>query len=106
MTVHDVSLPTRPIAPRTPPTRRPGRERPIRYCRHCVMPETRPDILFDDAGVCSACRHYERRPHIDWDARRRELLEVVAEYRDPDGTNYDCIVPVSGGKDKIGRAHV
>ena len=32
----------------------------IRYCRRCVMPETKPDILFDDEGVCSACRHFER----------------------------------------------
>lgn len=71
----------------------------IRYCARCVMPETRPDILFDDEGVCSACRHFEHRPTIDWDARGAELTEVVAEFRNHNGTNYDCIVPVSGGKD-------
>lgn len=63
------------------------------------MPATRPDILFDAEGVCSACRHFEQRPSIDWDARRAELLEVVEEFRSHDGTNYDCLVPVSGGKD-------
>ncbi len=82
---------------------RPGaaaaRNRPIRYCRRCVMPETRPDILFDDDGVCSACRHFEARPSIDWDARKRELLEVLDEFRNRDGSSYDCVVPVSGGKD-------
>ena len=71
----------------------------IVYCRRCVMPSTRPDILFDAEGVCSACRHYELRPTIDWDARRAELLEVVDEFRSRDGSNYDCVVPVSGGKD-------
>ncbi len=73
--------------------------RPIRYCTRCVMPETRPDILFDRDGVCSACRHFDARPTIDWDARRRELVEVLDEFRSRDGSNYDCVVPVSGGKD-------
>jgi N-acetyl sugar amidotransferase len=63
------------------------------------MPETRPDILFDDAGICSACRHFEARPSIDWDARKTELLQVLDEFRSRDGSGYDCVVPVSGGKD-------
>lgn len=70
----------------------------IRYCDRCVMPETKPDILFD-RGVCSACRHYESRVEIDWDARRGELEQVLDRYRSKDGSTYDCIVPVSGGKD-------
>lgn len=69
----------------------------IRYCRRCVLPETKPDILFDDAGVCSACRHFEGRIEIDWDARRSELKSVVA--RHSRHSSYDCVVPVSGGKD-------
>ena len=79
---------------------RPAAEpRTIQYCTRCVMPSTRPDILFDADGVCSACRHFEQRPTIDWDARRRELLEIVEEFRSHDGSQYDCVVPVSGGKD-------
>lgn len=71
----------------------------IRYCTHCVMPETKPDILFDDQGVCNACRNFERRVDVDWSARKHELLEVLGRYRSPDRSNYDCIIPVSGGKD-------
>lgn len=71
----------------------------IRYCVRCVMPETKPDILFDDSGVCSACRHFATRGSVDWTARRQELLEVLEPYRSKDGSNYDCIVPTSGGKD-------
>ena len=71
----------------------------IAYCTRCVMPATRPDILFDADGVCSACRHFDQRPTIDWAARRAELLDVVEEFRSPDGSNYDCVIPVSGGKD-------
>jgi N-acetyl sugar amidotransferase len=71
----------------------------IQYCRRCVMPETKPDLYIDEAGVCSACRNYERREAVDWEARWHELLAVVERYRVPGGSNYDCIVPVSGGKD-------
>src|SRR3954466_3114878 len=63
------------------------------------MPETKPDILFDDDGVCSACRHFDDRSGVDWDDRRIELREIIDRYRSKDGSNYDCIVPVSGGKD-------
>jgi N-acetyl sugar amidotransferase len=71
----------------------------IRYCTRCVMPETRPDILFDEEGVCSACRHFEARAEVDWDQRGAELRALLDEHRSPDRSNYDCIVPASGGKD-------
>jgi N-acetyl sugar amidotransferase len=71
----------------------------IRYCTRCVMPETKPDILFDENGVCSACRHFEERTEIDWEGRRRELVDILARYRSDDRGRYDCIIPVSGGKD-------
>jgi N-acetyl sugar amidotransferase len=63
------------------------------------MPGTKPDLFIDDLGVCSACRSFEARAEVDWDARRALLLEVVGRYRSASGSNYDCIVPVSGGKD-------
>jgi N-acetyl sugar amidotransferase len=71
----------------------------IRYCRHCVMPETKPDLHIDEQGMCSACRHYKQRKEVDWQKRKQELLEVLEPYRSKNGTNYDCIIPVSGGKD-------
>ena len=71
----------------------------ITYCKRCVMPDTKPDLHLDDDGVCNACRSYEKRKEIDWAARYAELLQVLEKYRRPDGGNWDCIVPVSGGKD-------
>lgn len=71
----------------------------LRYCCRCVMPDTKPDLLLDEDGVCNACRSYERRAEVDWDARMKELLVLLERYRRPDGGNWDCIVPVSGGKD-------
>lgn len=68
------------------------------YCRRCVMPHTKPDLKIDEAGVCSACRNYEKRVEVDWAQRRVELDAVVSRYRS-NGERWDCIVPVSGGKD-------
>jgi N-acetyl sugar amidotransferase len=72
---------------------------PIRYCVRCVMPETKPDLFIDKEGVCNACRSFERRKEIDWAARKTELHGILERYRNKNNTNYDCIVPVSGGKD-------
>lgn len=63
------------------------------------MPETKPDLFMDAEGVCSACRHFAERREVDWDDRSRELEEILDRYRSPDGSNYDCLIPVSGGKD-------
>ena len=71
----------------------------VRYCARCVYPDTKPDLQLDAAGVCSACRAYASRATVDWDARRAQLLALLDRYRTPDG--YDCLVPVSGGKDSM-----
>lgn len=71
----------------------------LTYCKRCVMPGTKPDLHLDEEGVCNACRSYEKRKEVDWSLRHQELLQVLEKYRRPDGSNWDCIVPVSGGKD-------
>jgi N-acetyl sugar amidotransferase len=63
------------------------------------MPETKPDLYIDKEGVCSGCRSFELREEIDWQARKRELTAILDRYRSKDVSNYDCIIPVSGGKD-------
>jgi N-acetyl sugar amidotransferase len=63
------------------------------------MPETKPDLYIDGERICSACRNFENRKVIDWNKRKQELLDILERYQCRDGSNYDCIVPVSGGKD-------
>lgn len=70
----------------------------LKYCVRCVMPHTKPDLHIDEEGVCNACRSYERRKEVDWGQRKSELLTLLEKYRRND-SNWDCIVPVSGGKD-------
>ena len=71
----------------------------LTYCKRCVMPDTKPDLHLDDEGICNACRSYEERKKVNWDARNLELLQILEKYRRKSGSNWDCIVPVSGGKD-------
>ena len=72
---------------------------PMKYCVRCVMPDTKPDLRLDAEGVCNACRSYENRKVIDWDKRKSEMIQVLEKYRSKDQSNYDCLIPVSGGKD-------
>jgi N-acetyl sugar amidotransferase len=71
----------------------------LKYCVKCVLPNTKPHLPFDDEGVCDACLSYENRSSVDWDARKKELEEILNRYRSKDNSSWDCVVPVSGGKD-------
>ncbi len=71
----------------------------LKYCTRCVMPDSKPDLQIDQEGVCNACRNFERRAQIDWPARQDALIATTEKYRSKDGSNWDCIIPVSGGKD-------
>jgi N-acetyl sugar amidotransferase len=76
----------------------------MKYCKKCVMPDTKPGVVLDEDGICQACRHYENRDMIDWDARWNELEKLCDKYRKKDGY-WDCIIAVSGGKDSYFQIH-
>jgi N-acetyl sugar amidotransferase len=63
------------------------------------MPDTKPDLFIDKEGICNACRSYDNRKTVDWESRYKELMQILDKYRNHSGFNWDCIVPVSGGKD-------
>lgn len=75
----------------------------MEYCRRCLYPENaKPTIIFDDEGVCSGCRYHESRKKIDWAKRQQMLQAILDEHKTKareSGNPYDCIIPVSGGKD-------
>lgn len=72
----------------------------MRFCTKCVMPDTRPDLRFDKEGACDACGSAYRKQHdIDWESRREEFEQILEKHKRKSNGGYDCIVPVSGGKD-------
>ncbi len=70
------------------------------------MPDTRPGIKFDEKGVCTGCRTYEKQSTIDWDSRWKELEELCNIHRGCNGDNYDCIIAASGGKDSHFQTYI
>ena len=77
----------------------------MKYCKKCIMPSTRPEQVFDNEGVCDACRSVVRKHNneINWAERKMEFEKILDHYRS-DGSKYDCIIPVSGGKDSCYQA--
>ncbi len=75
----------------------------MRYCKRCAYPaNTKPDIIFDEQGVCSGCRLIESRPSINWKEREEWLVDLLEQHKElarKEHRIYDCIIPVSGGKD-------
>ena len=70
----------------------------MRRCKRCLYPDAKPDLHFDEAGVCSACRNFDARARTDWAGRERELVALLEKHRRR-GAEFDCIVASSGGKD-------
>lgn len=73
-------------------------------CVKCLKPDTIPGVEFVD-GVCPACIRYENRKHINYATRRDFFNKLCDEYRSSDGS-YDCIIPISGGKDSYFQTYV
>lgn len=65
-------------------------------CRRCLMPNTRPNTNFKD-GVCQACHNFDTRQTTDWESRLSELSNICDRHRK--NGPWDCLIPVSGGKD-------
>ncbi len=78
----------------------------MRYCKKCTYPETKPDLTLDEDGVCDACRNTGSKKEVDWEARRKELVDIMEKYKSKDGSRYDCVIAVSGGKDSFFQAYV
>ena len=79
----------------------------VKYCKKCVMPSSSASpVEFDEAGICSGCNTNSDGQDINWERRSKQLKRLIEEYRSPDGTNYDCIIPVSGGKDSYFQVHL
>ena len=68
------------------------------WCSNCLNMSTRPRISFDERGWCNACTWMEEKKSLDWSPRQQELTNILEKYRSKTG-GFDCIVPVSGGKD-------
>ena len=66
------------------------------WCKNCLNTSTRPRITFDKKGLCNACQWAREKKKINW-KNRQSLLKKI--FNKKNNNQFDCIVPVSGGKD-------
>ncbi|WP_223807411.1 N-acetyl sugar amidotransferase [Pseudanabaena sp. UWO311] len=72
----------------------------IYFCQRCLYSTAHPlGLILDADGICSGCRIHEEKDYLDWNARWELLEHQIQPYRNLNGQNYDCIVPVSGSQD-------
>jgi tRNA(Ile)-lysidine synthase TilS/MesJ len=66
----------------------------MKRCSVCILPDVYPTITFDENGVCNFCKNSKKIEYLGAEKLKRDLID----YRNGTG-NYDCLDPVSGGKD-------
>jgi tRNA(Ile)-lysidine synthase TilS/MesJ len=76
----------------------------MRYCNYCLQPDTRPNSVFTDEGVCPACNYFQELQHVDWQERFETLEDLLQMFPRKSGSFFDCIIGVSGGKDSTRQA--
>ena len=68
-------------------------------CKRCLYNSSHPlGLTIDEEGICSGCRVHEEKDRLDWNARFNELKTLTSKYKSK-SNYYDCIVPVTGGRD-------
>lgn len=80
----------------------------MEYCKKCVYPAASVNLILDDEGICSACRlqeEFDRLTPEFWKQREQKFVELANWAKSKSTGNYDCIVPVSGGKDSYFQVH-
>jgi N-acetyl sugar amidotransferase len=63
----------------------------------------------DDEGTCSSCRTFEQFEQLTpefWEKRKKRFDDILNDVLKKNTSNYDCIVPVSGGKDSYYQTHI
>jgi len=74
----------------------------IKWCVKCVLPNTRPNLIIDKDGICNACKFHERKKiKVNWNKQKRKLIKIFNSIKKKSKNNFDCLIPVSGGKDSI-----
>jgi N-acetyl sugar amidotransferase len=81
-----------------------SKSKDVARCSRCVLPANYPHIEYDENGVCNVCREYDAKwsgwKKLGTEARALEL-ERIFKLAKKAKRKYDCLVPISGGKDSL-----
>jgi phosphopantetheinyl transferase (holo-ACP synthase) len=65
----------------------------MNFCNKCILSDSIFGSEFNEEGLCNLCEKYEPRKCLG----EYELIKTVSKFKK--NKKYDCIVPISGGKD-------
>ena len=80
-----------------------------RYCKKCVYPSIAVNLRLDDDNICSSCQASAKFHDIGekfWKERREKFKEILNNVLKNNNSNFDCLIPVSGGKDSYYQIHI
>ncbi|MCP4215302.1 MAG: hypothetical protein GY765_11640, partial [bacterium] len=78
----------------------------MKRCTCCVLPETFPGISFSPEGVCNFCQSFKGKKKAEESkgVYFEKFKKLIGELK---GTaEYDCLLPLSGGKDSTYTMYV
>ncbi len=81
----------------------------MKYCKLCVYPFVTVNLDIADDEICSSCESFEKSEKLSsefWDKKKERFEQIVEETLKNNTSNYDCLIPVSGGKDSYYQIHV
>lgn len=78
----------------------------IKRCSKCILPETYPGIRFNKEGICNFCLSFEKSWGRWINSERFRLnskkkIEKIFSFSKRKKREYDCLIPLSGGKDSL-----
>ena len=79
------------------------------FCKKCLYHQYTVNLVINDDGVCSACRVFEEKNQLkkkEWKIRENKFIEILEKNRKKYKNEYDCVIPVGGGKDSYWQTHV
>lgn len=83
---------------------------PRKICTSCIMDTSDPSIVFDKQGCCDYCLNFKLNIQPNWltdGLGARELAQIADTIRDDGkGSDFDCIIGLSGGLDSSYAAYV
>ena len=81
----------------------------MKYCKSCVYPFVTVNLEISEEGICSSCKAFEVAESASpefWAKREEHFSRIIEESQKNNKSNYDCLIPVSGGKDSYYQTHM
>lgn len=81
----------------------------MNYCSKCLYPQIAVNLSIDENNVCSSCKSHQKFSSLKkyfWNKRKNILKKILFENKRKNKSNYDCLIPVSGGKDSYYQTHI